>query len=60
MEGAKEVTTPLNPSDPLCPIDMSPSIDATPYHQLVGTLQYLPFTRPDNFFAINNLSQFMH
>ncbi|KAJ0852435.1 putative RNA-directed DNA polymerase [Helianthus annuus] len=55
MDGAKIVTTPLSTSDPLCATDPSPSVDATPYRKLVGSLQYLAFTRP-----VNKLSQFMH
>ncbi|KAJ0833725.1 putative RNA-directed DNA polymerase [Helianthus annuus] len=60
MDGAKDVTTPLSTTDPLCANDPSPSVDATPYRKLVGSLQYLAFTRPDISFAINKLSQFMH
>ncbi|KAJ0936639.1 putative RNA-directed DNA polymerase [Helianthus annuus] len=60
MDGAKDVQTPLSVSEPLVPNDPSPSVDPTPYRQLVGTLQYLAFTRPDISFAVNKLSQFMH
>ncbi|KAK9057120.1 hypothetical protein SSX86_024487 [Deinandra increscens subsp. villosa] len=60
MDGAKDVMTPLSISDPLVPMDSSPTVDATPYRRLVGSLQYLAFTRPDISFAINKLSQFMH
>ena len=56
----KDVTTPLSATEPLSSIDSSPSVDATPYRKLVGSLQYLAFTRPDISFAINKLSQFMH
>lgn len=60
MDGAKEVSTPLSTSEPLSAIDSTPTIDATPYRKLVGSLQYLAFTRPDISYAINKLSQFMH
>ena len=60
MDGAKDVITPLSATEPLSPNDASPSVDATPYRKLVGSLQYLAFTRPDISFAINKLSQFMH
>lgn len=60
MDGAKEVATPLNSSFVLTPMDGSPSVDPTPYRKLVGSLQYLAFTRPDVSFAVNRLSEFMH
>nr|KAJ0204246.1 hypothetical protein LSAT_V11C500273960 [Lactuca sativa] len=60
MEGAKEVSTPLSATEPLSITDQSPTVDATLYRKLVGSLQYLAFTRPDISFAINKLSQFMH
>lgn len=60
MDGAKEVSTPLNSSVILTSEDRSTSIDPTPYRRLVGGLQYLAFTRPDVSFVVNKLSQFMH
>ena len=60
MDGAKEVTTPLSTSITLAEEDGAPKVDPTPYHKLVGTLQYLAFSRPDISFAVNKLSQFMH
>ncbi|KAL8120428.1 hypothetical protein AgCh_017563 [Apium graveolens] len=60
MTGAKEVSTPLNISEVLTLVDGSRPIDATPYHKLIGSLQYLAITRPDVSFAINKLSQSMH
>lgn len=60
MEGAKDVTTPLSTSKSLIAIDSTPTVDATPYIKLAGSLQYLSFTHPDISFAINKLSQFMH
>ena len=39
--------------DPLFP-------DATRFWQHVGALQYLTFTRPDIFFVVNQVCQFMH
>ncbi|GJY86579.1 retrovirus-related pol polyprotein from transposon TNT 1-94 [Tanacetum coccineum] len=56
MEGVKDVHTPLSSSEPLSLNDPSPLVDATPYRRLVGSLQYLAFTRPDISFAINKLS----
>lgn len=40
-------------SGPLCN-------DANLYRQLVGSLRYLTFMRPDIAFAVNRVSQFMH
>ena len=34
-------------------------VDSTLYHQIIGSLMYLVNTRPDIFFAMNTLSQFM-
>lgn len=46
MLDAKPVSTPLH--------------DASQYRSLVGSFQYLAFTRPDLSYAVNRLSQFMH
>ena len=37
----------------------SESVDATMYHQMIGSLMYLTNTRPDIFFVVNTLSQFL-
>ena len=37
----------------------SESVDATMYHQMIGSLMYLTNTRPDICFAMNTLSQFL-
>ncbi|KAJ0844195.1 putative RNA-directed DNA polymerase [Helianthus annuus] len=60
MDGAKPVATPLSSTDSLSLFDGSATIDPTPYRQLVGSLQYLGFTRPDVSYAVNKLSQYMH
>ena len=60
MDGAKIVSTPLSSSQVLTVDDDTPPVDPTPYRKLVGSLQYLAFTRPDISFAVNKLSQFMH
>lgn len=59
MAGAKAVHTPM-PTKP--PLQSSSELlsDATPYHQLVGSLQYLTITRPDIIFAVNKVAQYMH
>ena len=35
------------------------SVDATMYHQIIGSLMYLTNMRPNIFFAMNTLSQFL-
>ena len=35
------------------------SVDATMYHQMIGSLMYLTNTRPDICFAVNTLSQYL-
>ena len=34
-------------------------VDATMYHQMIGSLMYLTNMRPDICFAVNTLSQFL-
>ncbi|KAH0729056.1 hypothetical protein KY289_000244 [Solanum tuberosum] len=60
MLDANSVSTPLSTSDVLSLDDGSPSADATLYRQVIGSLQYLSFTRPDICFAVNKLAQFRH
>ena len=37
----------------------SESVDATMYHQMIGSLMYLKNTRPDICFDVNTLIQFL-
>lgn len=60
MIDAKPVTTTMATSPKLTINGGSRLSDPKPYHQLIGSLQYLQFTRPDIGFAVNRLSQFMH
>ncbi|XP_019087595.1 PREDICTED: uncharacterized protein LOC109127409 [Camelina sativa] len=59
MLGAKPVATPMSQS-PLTLHSGTPLADAKTYRMVIGTLQYLAFTRPDIAFAVNRLSQYMH
>ncbi|GJX03124.1 transposable element [Tanacetum coccineum] len=59
MDGANYVLTPLCSSETLKLDDDTPRVDPSPYRKLVGSLQYLAFTRPNISFAVNKLSQFM-
>lgn len=58
MEGAKPRFTPLSTQklDHSGPLLSNP----TEYRSIVGGLQYLTWTWPDIFFAMNQVCQFMH
>ncbi|XP_019089097.1 PREDICTED: uncharacterized protein LOC109127939 [Camelina sativa] len=60
MSNAKPVTTPMASSPKINIHTCVPLSDPTKYRKLVGSLQYLAFTRLDIAFAVNTLSQFMH
>ena len=60
MSEAKEVTTSLLSTTSLSLYDGFAPIDPRLYRRVVGALQYPLFTRPDIFFVVNKLSQFMH
>ncbi|KAG7565206.1 Integrase catalytic core [Arabidopsis suecica] len=60
MMTANAVSTPMQASPKLTLHTGSALDDASEYRKVVGSLQYLAFTRPDISFAVNKLSQFMH
>ncbi|XP_019088608.1 PREDICTED: uncharacterized protein LOC109127710 [Camelina sativa] len=60
MSEAKPVATPLPTSPKLTIHGGTPLEDASQYRSVVGSLQYLSFTRPDISYAVNRLSQLMH
>ena len=60
MTDAKPVASPLPTSPKLTLLGGTPLPDVAPYRSLVGSLQYLAFTRPDIAYAVARLSQFMH
>ncbi|KAK9200192.1 hypothetical protein WN944_015388 [Citrus x changshan-huyou] len=61
MDNAKPVLTPLPTSSAAISLTSgTPLSDPTPYRVVVGSLQYLSFTRPDISFAVNRMAQFMH
>lgn len=60
MEDAKPVGSPIATTPILCLQDGSAVVDSNQYRSLIGSLQYLSFTRPDIYFDVNKLSQFMH
>jgi len=59
MLSYKPVDTPISTSKATILPDPLFS-DATRFHQIMGVLQYLTFTRPDICFAVNRVCQFMH
>lgn len=57
---ATQVSTPL-PTTPKLTLNSGTVLDSPrEFRMVVGSLQYLSFTRPDIAYAINRLSQFMH
>ncbi|BAB10876.1 polyprotein [Arabidopsis thaliana] len=60
MLDTKPVSTPMSPTPKLSLLSGTALDDATEYRTVLGSLQYLAFTRPDIAFAVNRLSQFMH
>ncbi|OIT28482.1 retrovirus-related pol polyprotein from transposon tnt 1-94 [Nicotiana attenuata] len=60
MLEANGVATPMSTSEHLSINDGSCSADVKQYRQVIGSLQYLSFTRPDICFTINKLAQFQH
>lgn len=60
MLNAKPITTPMTSSPKLHLHSGTTLSDPSIYRKLIGSLQYLQFTRLDIAFAVNKLSQFMH
>ncbi|CAA7017946.1 unnamed protein product [Microthlaspi erraticum] len=60
MVNAKPIGAPMASSPKLTLHSGVPLSDPLEYRKLVGSLQYLAFTRLDISYAVNRLSQFMH
>lgn len=59
MDSCKPATTPCKPHQQLLDAEDTILTDPTLYRSLVGSLQYLTFTRPDIVYAVNSVCQFM-
>lgn len=60
MLDAKPVSTPMAPTPKLTSLSGNALPDPKEYRTVIGTLQYLAFTRPYIAYAVNRLSQYMH
>ena len=60
MMDAKPVATPMAPNPKLTLFSGTPLDDPKEFRTVIGSLQYLAFTRPDIAYVVNRLSQFMH
>ena len=59
MQSARSVAIPVDPSTKLVKADESVEIyDQSEYQSAVGSLLYLPITRPDIMFAVSNVAKF--
>ena len=54
MMECKDMTTPMASNLKLLSDASSESIDATMYHQMIGSLMYVTNTRPNIFFAVTH------
>lgn len=59
MISTKPVSTPKEENLSLSVFSGPLLDDPAEYHSVIGSLQYLQFTRPDISFAVNKLSQYM-
>lgn len=60
MIGAKPYASPCISGNQQSKFDGDPLSDPTPYHHIVGALQYCTLKRPDIAFTVNQLCQFLH
>jgi len=60
MLDCKPIDTPMDPNVKLLPNQGEFYSDPDRYRRLVGKLNYLTMTRPDNLFAVSVVSQFLN
>lgn len=60
MHLSNSVSTPMSTTEPLKSLDSCTFDDLELYYSVVGSLQYLVFTRQNVSFAINHVCQYMH
>lgn len=59
LASCKPISTPMEVRLKLSTKSTTPTVDATMYRSLVGSLRYLVHTRPDIAFAVGYVSRFM-
>ena len=59
MMDCKAITTPMASNLNILSDASSEAVYATMYRQMIGSLMYLTNTRPDIFFAMNTLNEFL-
>ena len=59
MEDCKPTSSPFHFGVKISSTCTSPEVDATLYHQLVGSLLYLTHSHPDFSFVIGHVSRYM-
>jgi hypothetical protein len=59
MLECKDMNTPMETNLKLLVDTSSELVDATLYRQIIGSLRYLMNTRPNIFFVLNTLSQYL-
>ncbi|XP_019086237.1 PREDICTED: uncharacterized protein LOC109126826 [Camelina sativa] len=60
MLHSRPVMVPMASSPPLTITCGTPLANPSEYRTVIGSLEYLSFTRPDIAYPVNRLSQFMH
>jgi hypothetical protein len=59
LTGCNSSATPMEPRLKLSKVSSAPSIDATMFRSVVGSLRYLVNTRPDLSYSVGFISRFM-